>query len=503
MALDVDSVQYGPWRTVRYDVPVEDCAKDEIFEMSNARIGTGGEVRIRQGTASYSDASAIGGTPTLNLAVEFKPDVSNTHVVIAAGNALYRYSSGWSAITGSTTITAGDGNTFEWADANGTLVITNGVDNDAIKWTGTGNAATLDDDGRFTKGKHIAWFDNRLWIGNVNGATNKLWYSDIADIETWGATSFFIFGGIIRALVPTQNALTVHTTDGIYTVIPTGNAVNPFITNQRTGTNQGRPLAAADGRSVVAIPNDIQLMLLDDGIYEWSGGATLNKISKDLDGRYWYNLNKSRFYQSFALYHPDENEVWFMLPYGGSQTKMNHIMVWNTVRQGWHGPYEGFERNCVALIDGKPHMGDYGGILWDHESGTNDNNNSIPSTFETSGQAPYGADVRVRWQQARHFFDGKGAWNVTASQRSADTAGTTKDVSMLGGGFLLGTDIVGGTTSLQPTRMISQDIGLAGYSPNSSMKISLNSKDQTYTYRKILMRFKPIGRVSKPKQLDD
>jgi len=294
MALAAEPLQLGPWRTVRYDIPPEECAPDELSDMQNVRIGAAGQATSRPGTLSYQSASALSGGPTVNLAVEFKPDSATTHVVIAAGNKLYRYNAGWTNITGSTTITAGDDNTFEWADANGTLVITNGEDTDAIKWTGSGNAATLDDDGRFTKGKHIAWYDNRLWIGNVNGATGQLWYSDIADIETWGATSFFNFGGIIRGLVPTQSALTVHTTDGIYTLQRTGNAINPYIPTQRTGSNQAAPLAAVGGRSIVAVPDDVQLMVLEDGIYEWDGGNAIVKISGALDDGYWDNINTAR-----------------------------------------------------------------------------------------------------------------------------------------------------------------------------------------------------------------
>jgi hypothetical protein len=446
----------------------------------------------------------LGGTPTLNLSVEFRPDASTTEVVIAAGAVLYKYSSGWSDITGGVTVTAGNDNTFEWADANGTLVITNGVDTDAKKWTGSGNFSVLDDDARFTKGKHIAWFDNRLWIGNVNGATGQLWYSDIADIETWAVTSFFNFGGIIRGLVPTQNALTVHTTDGIYTLSPTGNSVNPFIPNQRTGSNQDRPLAAADGRSIVALPNDVQLMVLDDGIYEWTGGAALSKISRDLDGGYWNSINRARLKQSFAVYNPDQNEVWFALPYGTGQTNMNHIMVWNTIRRGWHGPYLGWERNCAGLIAGKPHLGDFGGLLWDHESGDDDSGTAIASEFTTCSKGPFGADVKVRWMQARHYYDGKGDWNVTAVQESPDTEGATEAVSMRGVGFLLGTDSLDGPVLLTRTvGMVSTDRPLAGYATNSSMKISHNAANQNYTYRKIMMRFKPLGRFNKPKPVDN
>ena len=503
MALAAEPLQLRPWRTVRDDIPPEECGPDELSDMQNVRIGAAGQATSRPGTLSYQGASALSGGPTVNLAVEFKPTASTTHVVIAAGNKLYRYNSGWSEITGSTTITAGDDNTFEWADANGTLVITNGEDTDAIKWTGTGNAATLDDDGRFTKGKHIAWYDNRLWIGNVNGATGQLWYSDIADIETWGATSFFNFGGIIRGLVPTQSSLVVHTTDGIYTLQRTGNAVNPYIPTQRTGSNQAAPLAAVDGRSIVAVPDDVQLMVLEDGIYEWDGGNTIEKISGALDDGYWDEINTARLSQAFAGRFPRENEVWFALPHGSSQTNCNHIMVWNHRRRGWYGPLLGWERNCFGLIGQKPHLGDFDGLLWDHDTGDDDNaSTAINSFFETGAPAPYGPDVDVRWMQARHYYDGKGNWSVQAMQQSADLIGATESVPMRGAGFLLGTDVLGSTQRMQPVRQLSQDVPLVGYGPSSSLKISLNAVNQSFSYRKIVARFKPLGRQGKPRPVD-
>jgi hypothetical protein len=502
MPINAQPLQLGPWRTVRYDIPSEECAPDELTDMQNTRIGTAGQVESRPGTLSYKGKSALGSSPTLTLAAQFNSNATTSHVVIVADAAIYKYDSGWSAITGGTTITAGDDNTWEWVNADGTFVMTNGVDTDAIKWTGSGNATALDDDGRFSKGRHIAWFDNRLWIGNVNGATGQLWYSDIAAIETWGATSFINFGGIIRGLVPTQNALTVHTTDGIYTVIPTGNSVNPFSINQRTGSNLSAPLAAEDGRSIVALPNDFQVMVLRDGIYEWTGGAEINKISFELDDGYWDTINADRLFQSFACFFPRENEVWFALPYGTSQTNMNHIMAWNRKTRGWHGPYEGWERNCCALIDDKLHLGDFAGILWDHDTGDEDNaTTAIDAWFETGAPPPMGADIKVRWLQARHYYDGKGNFNVTASQFGADLVGASETVSMDGTGFTLGTDILGAGV-LGPVTQISQDVSLTGYGPTSSIKISQNAINQSFLYRKIVARFKPLGRFGKPKPVD-
>jgi hypothetical protein len=182
---------------------------------------------------------------------------------------------------------------------------------------------------------------------------------------------------------------------------------------------------------------------------------------------------------------------------------MNHIMVWNYRRRGWHGPYLGWERNCFGLIASKPHLGDFGGLLWDHDTGDDDNaTTAIDSFFETGAPAPYGPDVKVRWLHARHFYDGKGNWNVQASQQGADLIGSTESVSMRGSGFTLGTDLLGSGVIMQPVRQLSQDVPLVGYSPNSSIKISHNAANQSFVYRKILPRFKDLGRFGKPKPVD-
>lgn len=393
---------------------------------------------------------------------------------------------------------------FEWADANGTLVITNGVDTNAIKWSGTGNATDLDVDSRFSKGKHIAWFDNRLWIGNVDGATNQLWYSDTADIETWGATSFFNFGGEVTGLSVSQNALTVHTTDGIYTLIATGNAEAPYRPNKRTAK------ASIGGRCIVALPDDTQLMVLEDGIYQWSGGSELEKVSDALDLGYWPNLNEAALENSFALRFPRENEVWFFLPYGTAQTDMNHIMVYNyrkrTVINGkqvgiWYGPYTGNTRSCAALIDEVPHAGDLDTNVWSHDdTGYSDNGQGIAMRAETGAPAPYGPDEKVRWLNARHYYDAKGAYNVTVTQKGAEIQGVPQDLALDGSTLTLPGAI---PAYISDPSQQSQDLSLVGYSPQTSISYTMNGAGQTFSIRRILPRFKPLGKHLKPKPVDE
>ena len=110
-----DAMTLGPWhRGVFYNLPPEEVPADGLSDMENVRVGQAGQCEKRPGCASYQSAAVLSGTPapTLTLSCQLDLSTGTSHVVIAAGTALYKYSSGWSAITGSTTITAGDDNVF-------------------------------------------------------------------------------------------------------------------------------------------------------------------------------------------------------------------------------------------------------------------------------------------------------------------------------------------------------------------------------------------------------
>jgi hypothetical protein len=426
------ALQLGPWPGgVRYDLPTEDVAAHEVSDMQNVRIGTGGQLETRPGTASYGSAAAIAGAPTGTMVAQFNATATTSFVAEVFGAAIYKNVAGTrTAITAALTVTAGDDYTWEWADCNGKIAAVNGQDTDGWVWTGTGNATLLDDDARFTKGRHIAWFDNRLWIGNVNGATYQLWYSDTADIATWGATSYFNFGGVITGLVPAYNALIVHTTDGIYTLSPTGNATTPYHPDHRTEQ------AGIDGRSCISLPDDSQLMLTREGVYVWTGGGELEKVSYALDGRYWDGLNADRLFKAFAVRVPKRGCVWFFLPYGATQTEMNSVMIYNYERRTeingrnvgtWYGPYNGWERNAAALINDQPHAVDFDGYLWDHDADEySDGGAAITQFAETGAPAPYGSHVSVAWAFARHYYNATGDYDLDVTQLGAEIVGVQR-----------------------------------------------------------------------------
>lgn len=520
MAIDGEDIQLGPWTGgVWYSRPEEDVAEDEISSMENVRIQPAGACEKRPGTVSYKSAAAYTSNPTCTMIAEFTVPPSTTHVVAVFGTAIYQYSAAsspvWQAITGSLTITAADDNTFEWAvdEATGTLLATNGV-NPPWKWTGSSTAAAADVDSRFTTAEHVAFWDNRVWWGNVDTSYDRLWYSDIADIDTVGATSFYQFGHPITALVPTRNALTVHTTGGIYTLVPTGNADIPYQQQQKTGRENSGGVragrAALNGRAIVVLPGDRQLFLRADGIYLWDGEDEVEKKSFQLDLGYWPELVTSRLTQAFAVYYPKEAEAWFWVPHGTGQTAMNHIIVYSDRHDCWFGPMTGsgsyFYRNCAASIDGKPHAGtlnssgSIGGKVMDHEPDNTYKDDdasasgiAIRAYFRTGAPAPEGSGVRLRWLYARTYYDATGNYNITVNQESSGVSGTTKTLNVSGGGFDLDEDNLD-EAELGTVRMLAYDTDLSEYDPHSSIKFTNNTINEFFRIRRTHPTYKNIGR---------
>ena len=204
---------YGPWNFgVNYSVPPDELNQQEMSGGQDVRIGKGGEGMSRKGTTPYN-GTAISGGAAYTACGQHDFNASTSREFAVNGDKFYEGASGtWTDRSSTMTITAGDDNTFSHVDANGTRVLTNGVSGDNImKWTAAGgNAAALDVDSRFTWAKWTEFFDNRLWMANTSTGTDEIWHSDIADIETWGATSFFQIGEIITGVKAIGDILAVH-----------------------------------------------------------------------------------------------------------------------------------------------------------------------------------------------------------------------------------------------------------------------------------------------------
>lgn len=496
MAITANTVQYGPWsKGVRYDQPAEDLGANALYSMTNCRIGQAGEVEKRKGFAKFN-SSSLNSDATITAVGQVT--LAGTEKTFAiAGNKFYDVTGGSGTDrTASITITAGNDNVFEWALAGSTLVLTNGTDTDSLTWTGgTNNIANLDDDGRFTKGKHITYFDGRLWIGNVNGAAYQLWRSSVGDITVWGSTDYYNFDHDITGISPLGNALAVHTDQGIHVLTPTGNATVPYSVQRRA------PAGTVSGRGIVNLPSGLQLFPRLDGFYAWDGSSQVTKISQALDGsRFWETLNKAKLGLVHGLFYPTSNEIWWFIPYGASQATNNYAIIYNTLLNCWFGPYTTMARDSSALVDDVPHAGGFDGHVYTHDSGNNDAGTAISSSFETGAPPPMGADVRMRWLYARHYFDAQSsAYDVQVVQQSPKINGVTQALNMgesfaTLGSFTIGTSKLGGAN-----QALYGDTDLQGYDNSTQLKYTNNASDEPFVFRRVNLQYKPVGRLRRRK----
>ncbi len=499
MPIDGDSIIHGPWTGgAIYNLPPENLEEDQCTDTINVRIGQAGEAEKRRGSLNYKSVRQnIAADPNVMACGQYRESATSTPVFKSVAAVFYEYTGGsWVDRTGGQTITADK--TFEWAGANGTLALTNGTDA-PLKWTGAGNnLALLDVDSQFTTALHVAYWDNRLWMANTNANTDRLWHSDLGAIETWAATSFYNLGSEVIGLMPVSDSLAIHTVDGIHTLTPTGNSTIPYQRQQQTQQ------ASVSGRAILTVPGNRQFFVQDEGIYEWDGDKEVTKASVALDDGYWDSLNEAQLDSTFAVYYRINNELWFWLPYGTSQTNMNDIMVYNLEKERWHGPFRGnasttyYERACAALIDSKPHAGDFLGEVVDHDpvdtyTDVNDaTTNAIHAQFTTSAKAPEGEAKRLKWLFSRSYFDSVGDFDVTLTQLSSGLSGTSETVDMGASGFTLDNDKLD-LTSLGSIRVQAKDAELSGYDPHSSVTVTQNVSAEFFRYRKIVQVYKEIG----------
>jgi len=500
-------VQFGPWQGgVNYAATGDNTQPNELYAMLNTEVDPAGQCVKRPGFDVFN-SSALNSAATVTALGyhEFTAASSSNFAII--GNKFYESLSGTPADrTGGLTITAGDDKTWHFADANGTLVGNNGVSGDAlIKWTAAGgNIAALTVDSRFTWAKWWAWWDGRVWAANNSVSTDQTNYSSNSDIETWAATDYVNLTTDVTGIAPMGNEfLVIHGKDRVDIISPTNVSDQPYQRYARAS------YGTVSGRAIATVPKPggghHQVYPRRDGFYSFDGNGEARKISQRLDGeRYWENVNKDRLFQSFQITYPRKNCVWFWIPYGSGQTNMNHVIIYDYLRNIFYGPYDGtgtvMERNAGALINDIPHAGGLStGYVYKHETANNDDdnttNNKIDGWFETSSIPPQGLDMRCRWYHAIIAHQATGLWSLNVTQMTPGISSNEYSFDMTGGFDAVGTTFTVGTSSIGGGKSTSlEEMRLEGYDPYSMIKVRNAEASQHYKIRSITQVFKPLGK---------
>jgi hypothetical protein len=503
----------GPWvRGCNYSSPAEDLQPDEIFEMRNMVVGSGGQVFQRPGFDPYITAQVNGGT-TLTACGKHKFTAASSSVFCVAGDEFREDVSGtWTDRTGGLTITAGDTNYWSFADANGTMVGWNGVSGDAlVKWPAAGgNIAAITVSSRFTWATFCEWWDGRLWAGNNSNSTDQTHYSSNTSLTTWAANDWFAIGENMTGLKAFgSQGLTLHSENGIHLLTPTQNASIPY--RRRSKSAKG----TVSNRSIVTVAApgvpQMQLFVREDGIYRFTGGEA-EKISWKLDGdRFWNDVNTDNIKNSFAVANTTRNEVWFFLPVNA--TKNNKIVVFNYLFNTWYGPHAEASSlygtwNCGATIDNVAHAGGYNdsGRLYkmDDTSELDDDDGSataaVDAAFTTGAPPPLGSDVTNRYHFARTSFDIKGDYDVNITHFAPGIAAETSSFEQGGGypaietAFRIATSQIAGEDL-----MASHDSDLNGYDPTIQLTYANGSSGEEFSVRRVAVMYDPLKRIRKSK----
>ena len=504
----------GPWlRGCNYSLPAEELAPDELFGTTNMIVGAGGEVFQRPGFVPLINAQANGASHLTGIGEQVFSAASTATFCVAGNQFLENVSGTWTDRTNGETITAGSGNLWSFANANGVMVGCNGVNGDALlHWSASGNLTSGGLTGqRVTWATWVEWWDSRVWLGNSDDGTDRTNYTSNTDITSAAANDWFSIGQVMNGQKAFgQQALALHGETVIQLLVPTHNASIPYRRIGRSGKG------TVAGRSIVTVAAPglplMQLFVRKDGIYRFTGGEA-EKISWKLDGeRFWDSVNKDQLADSFASENPDRNEVWFFLPVGTSQTTYNQIIVYNYLRDIWYGPhvvasalYDDWL--CAAPVGGIIHAGGYSdsgrAYKMDFTSKLNDDQDgtttaAIAAEFTTGAPPPLGADVMNRYLYARSSYDITGNYDVNLTHFAPGIPASTKTFNQGGGydaiesAFKIGTSQIAGEDL-----MASQDTDLDGYDPTIQLTYANGASLEEFSIRRVAVMFRPLGRQRK------
>lgn len=252
------------------------------------------------------------------------PSVSSLQITYDATPATTQITSGLSTLA-----------RYTFATQNDTLFIVNG-ENANKKW----DATTLSDQGGSPPvGKYVIVHSNRMFIAGVSGNRSRLYFSDLADPESWPALNFIDVGkgdgDTITGFGILYNQLIVTKEHSVWVL--QGDAASNFVL--RRATDEG---GASAMYSMIFADNTLAWME-KEGVRFFDGvrsAIASEKIKGTIDG-----LSERQLALVAGVSFDDK--LYFAAP-EGSSTRNDAVLVFDTHRAAWV-VYRGLEAGtwCV------------------------------------------------------------------------------------------------------------------------------------------------------------
>lgn len=290
-------------------------ADNELTVANNIRLDEGGVVRRRGGWTKLASAAVGSAGNLIGLAQGswLVAGVLTRYVVATDGTKVfYLNGASWTDITGAVVMSPNADTLVSFAQMNNLLI---GYDGKNSPWTWDGSAgAILALGGTPPIGNMGIVWQNRLWFAGVSTARTRLYYSDIGDPATWGASSFIDVpspydGDEITGLAVLYGNLIVFKRRSVYII--QGDAPENFVVSK---TNSA--VGCVSPYSVVGVDN-LVYFVSDKGLYAMNLSNT-KQICYKVEPRYNQavanqlagTLTKNRIQ---AVHYRYRNEIWMAL----------------------------------------------------------------------------------------------------------------------------------------------------------------------------------------------
>lgn len=225
---------------------------------------------------------------------------------------------------------------YQWGTLNDILYIVNGV-NSNRKWTGTGSTAVQG--GSPPTVKFVIVHKNRMFGAGSSSNRSRVYFSDLADAESWPALNFLDVGkgdgDVITGMIVYLDAVVIFKNNSIWFL--QGDAPSNYVL--RRITNE----AGCVNVSSLALVKNTVAFLARDGVRFFDGIKTVLSSEK-LEGSLNL-LNTRRFDLASAIVY--KNHYYLAVPEGVSLYN-NAVWVFDILRASWT-VYRGFNASewCI------------------------------------------------------------------------------------------------------------------------------------------------------------
>lgn len=365
---------------------------------------------------------------------------------------------------------------YTFAAQNDIAYITNGV-NVMSKWDGTTYSATSP--GSPPTAKYVQVHKNIMFLAGNTTNPSRLYFSALADPETWPALNFIDVGkgdgDRITGLAILLDRLVVTKNNSVW--ILEGDASTNFVLRRITDS-----AGCVDQHAIVYLKNTLG-MLAHDGFYFFDG-VQMVLASEKIIGTF-QALNSSQLGIASAVYYPSIRKVFISVP-GSGMLFNDTTLVFDELRTAWT-VYKGINAACWLIWRqfNTDHLlfGDATtGQMHDAETGYSDNGAAIACYAVTKSLDLGGSEL---------------AKNITGAYVDAKETSGTGNATITVTYFI---DLNTTESTASTSAITGSQINVARFTPSSvgvstvrdiAVKVAESSTNRSITLYGVTLEFQP------------